>query len=201
MSYSEIGYNEFLTREAPSISSMVGDVQTYEEVESKFGVGSVGGNVISENSIRTENLVVGSKSWSSNVSWSTSVANQLSWSSHTLFLADSQSAAISSGSVAITTSGLRYYIYYQKGGTTYSSTNDFQVALSDEKIHVATAQVDTFGKVTIFPKDTFGTVISGDQITTGTIQSTNGLSYINLNENRTVYNDGTNDRIVIGTLP
>ena len=200
MSYINLGYNDFLTRESSDVLvPQMAQIMTPEKVEASFGAGSIGGSVVSQNAIRTDHIVVGGKSWSSSVTWTTS-GTTLNWNAHTLYLADNQQVSISAGSTSVSNSSLRYYIYWTKNTTSYLVTTDLTQAISDEKIWVCTAQVDSNNRVTVFPKETFGTKISGSNIVTGRISSTDLRTYFDLNAGVIILNDGTNDIVGIGNF-
>ncbi len=80
--------------------------------------------------------------------------------------------------------------------TTYSS------AVGGNKVLLAivTASADTSANCIITAFGSEGTTIDGDKIVTGRIESTDGLTYFDLDLKRIVISDGTNPRGVFGDV-
>lgn len=197
MSYTDLGYNEFFSKDAQPFSPM-----TAEQAEAQIGGGAIGSIHIAKNVIRADQVQVGLKSWSSNVVWSNSTVGKITWGAHTFVLADGTTIAVNAGEYSPPDSTNKYYIYYDNGLADYQVTADYAVVQTDNRILVATVKKDSIsGRVLISPLNNDGTLITANSVTTGTLSSNNGLTYFDLNNNKFVMNDGTNDRVYIGFYP
>ena len=154
-------------------------------------------NILAADSISTRVLSVGSKDWNSNAVWTNGTTNRIDWNAHTIVFADGSSVSISSGNYTTTDTTNRFYIYYKKGDATYSITISQNTAIGTNKFVVASFKNDASGRMTIFPVDTYGTLISGNSITTGIVQSSDGRTYFDLNNSLIKMADATTDRLKI----
>lgn len=166
----------------------------FETLEEEISNGGIQGNHIGKSVIRADNLVIGSKGHVSNAVWSTTT-NSISWNSHTLILGDNTIYNISSGSASITNASLTYYLYYKKNSSTYRVSTIRADAIGNNKVLVNTVKVDSNGIVTFVASDNSGTQISGDNIKTGKIQSTDGKTFFDLNDGKLQISDASNPRV------
>ena len=150
------------------------------------------------NSITAEKLTIGTRNFTHNITWTATDVNTCSWSAGTIYWADGTTSSVNlgnTGDIAATT-----YIYYN-GTTTLQTTTTYSSAIADDKVLLAIIEVgDTGGKCIITPIDSLGTTIKGERITTGKIQSIDGKTFFDLNNNRMLMNDGTTNRLVIGNI-
>jgi len=150
------------------------------------------------NSVTADKLTVGSLEFLHDIVWTAADYNTCSWSSGTIRWADNTSSSIdagNTGNIADTT-----YIYYNNSATLATTTTE-ATALGDTKRLLAIVeitQVDT--KCIITAIGATGTTIDGDKIVTGKIESADGKTYFDLENNRIIVNDGDDDRVLIGEL-
>ncbi len=104
---------------------------------------------------------------------------------------------ISNTARAFSPAGTRY-IYYD-GTSTLAVTTDMSLVRGDKKQLLAIMQPSKYYgpcAVTLVGMD--GTYIDADKIKTGRLESSDGRTYFDLNDNRIIMNDGTNDRLLLG---
>ena len=148
-------------------------------------------------SVTTEKLTIGSKNFTHNIVWTATDIDTCSWSAGTIYWADGTTSSVNSGNTGNITT--KTYIYYN-GTTTLQTTTTYSSAVSDSKVLLAIVEKgDTGGKCIITPINSTGTTVDANKIVTGKVQSTDGKTYFDLNNNRIMVNDGSNDRILIGT--
>ena len=150
------------------------------------------------NTITADKLTIGSQSFNHNLTWTAADENTCTWSAGNIKLASSDTTGILSGN----TGDIRYqtYIYFDNTNT-LKITTDYTNAISDSKILLAIVQVGAEGgKCIITPIQSSGTTIDANKIVTGKIQSTDGKTYFDLNNNKIVVNDGNDDRVYIGEI-
>jgi len=148
------------------------------------------------NSITADKLTIGSQSFTHDIVWTATDENTCSWSAGTIKWADEETSDIENGNtgdIAATT-----YIYYN-GTDTLGTTTDFESAISDSKRLLAIVEKVDVGKCIITSIESSGTTIDGNKIVTGKIQSTDGKTYFDLNNDRLIVNDDNDDdRVLIG---
>ncbi len=160
-----------------------------------------GAEEIMEDTIFAQQLVVGARTWVHNLTWTATDYDTASWSSGTLKLADGTTYAISSGNtgnIAATT-----YIYFDPDVslTVLQTTTTYSSAVGERKILLAivTASTDASSKCLISAFGSEGTTIKGNQIVTGRISSSDLKTYFDLDGDKIVMNDSSNDRLLIGS--
>lgn len=153
-------------------------------------------SIFAADSISARILSVGVKSWTSNVVWNNSTADTIEWNAHTLVFADGTSVNIQAGDYTTSDTTTRFYIYYKKGTTIYSVTSNPELAAGNDRFVVASFQNTTSGVMTIFPVNSFGTLIDGSSITTGIIQSHDGRTFFDLDGSKIQMSDADEPRWV-----
>jgi len=147
-------------------------------------------------SITADKLTIGSLAFTHNITWTATDEDTCSWSSGTIKWADGETSEIdggNTGDIATTT-----FIYYD-GTSTLKTTTNYANAISDTKRLLAIVEkAESGGKCAITLINSSGTTIDGNKIVTGKIQSTDGKTYFDLNENRLIVNDGDDDVILVG---
>lgn len=188
-------YNEYYTKEQATNSL------GYEEVENFISPSSIQNRHLGKNVIRAENLVIGSKGFQSNATWSTTTST-ISWDAHTIILGDNSVININAGSTSITNPNVNYYIYWESGSNDYFVTTIKKDTVGSDKFLVNTVKKDSNNIVTYTTADNSGTLISGDVIKTGKIQSTDGRTFFDLNGSKIQMSDASKPRFVAnGTSP
>ena len=149
------------------------------------------------NSITAAKLKVGGRSWNHNITWTATDIDTCTWSSGTIKFADGSTTAIDAGNTGDIAA--KTYIYYDETAVLKTSTT-YSDAVSDSKVLLAIVEEGgTGGKCIITPVRSAGTTVDGDKIVTGKIQSIDGKTYFDLNNNRFIVNDeADDDRILIG---
>lgn len=127
-------------------------------------------------------LVVGVQTWAHNITWTATDYNTASWSSGTIQLSGGDSYSIDSGNTGNISA--RTYIYFNQTATLQATTTASQ-AVGDDVILLAIVDpdVDIDGSTIITAIGSPGTTIDGDTIVTGKIQSVNGSTFFDLNNN------------------
>jgi len=176
-----------------------GKLYIYSEIgETLIDGGIIQAAAILANSITAEKLTIGTRNFTHNIVWTATDIDTCSWSAGTIYWADSTTSSVNSGNtgdISTTT-----YIYYN-GTTTLQTTTTYSSAIADDKVLLTIVEKgDTGGKCVITPIDSLGTTIKGERITTGKIESIDGKTYFDLNNNRIIMNDGTTNRLVIGNV-
>lgn len=150
-------------------------------------------------SINAEKLQSGVKKFVHTLVFSSVDNNTVSWTSGRLTRADGTFVEINSGITGNLSQ--KYYLYFN-GTPNLALTNLPNVATSNSNIPLAVLEPtsDPTGKAIITIFNNAGTTIDGDLITTGKIQSAEGHTYFDLNNDVLVVNDKINDRIIIGKI-
>lgn len=150
------------------------------------------------NSITAAKLKVGGRSWNHNITWTATDIDTCSWSSGTIKFADESDTSIDAGNTG--NIAAKTYIYYD-ATTTLKTTTTYSTAVGDSKILLAIVEKgDTGGKCIITPIRSTGTTIDGGKIVTGKIESIDGKTYFDLDNNIIVLHDGTTNRVGIGDI-
>lgn len=147
---------------------------------------------LQDGTLFAKKLVVGAQTWAHNITWTATDYNTASWSSGTVQLSSGDSYSIDAGNTGNISA--RSYIYFNKTATLQVTTT-YSDAVGDDVILLAivTPDSDTDGAVVITALGSPGTTIDGDTIITGKIQSIDGNTYFDLNNNELVISnpDGT----------
>lgn len=161
--------------------------------------GYIAARAIAALSITASRLAVGAKKFTHNIVFTATDDDTASWTSGSITFADGSSRSINSGNTG--NLAAKSYIYYN-GSATLQKTTDYSSAIGGNNIPLAiiepTSDVD--GKCIITSFFTGDTTIDGDLITTGRIESADGKTYFDLNEDRLVVSDGIDVRVVIGKI-
>lgn len=167
-----------------------------ENGETLIDGGIIQAAAILANSITADKLTIGSKAFNHNLTWTATDQDTASWSAGTIKFADDEETSISAGN----TGNINYttFVYFD-GTSTLKTTTNYANAVGDDKILLAIVEKgQANGKCAITPIQSAGTTIDANKIVTGKVQSTDGKTYFDLNQNRMIINDGTDDIILIG---
>jgi len=99
----------------------------------------------------------------------------------------------------VTTPAERYIYYDSDQGATLQVTTDKSTITGDKKLLLCTMTPKDRGAgaaLEVFMNN--GTTIVGESIKTGIVTSADGRTYLDLNNNRLVINDGLYDRVILG---
>lgn len=168
------------------------------------GKQTINGDLIVTGTINAGALVVGNQLFTMTMVFSTSAYNVLSWTAGSIRFQSGGVVSIDSGTTgALAGSSTRYIYYDVDTGSTLQVTTDQTVIVGDKRALVAIMlpQASTARGCIFTTMRSNGTTISGDSVTTGKIQSSDGKTYFDLTNNKIVMNDGTNDRVLIGYVP
>ena len=151
------------------------------------------------NSVTTEKLALSSKQFVPNITWTATDYNTCSWGSGNIKWADGETSSINAGNTG--NIAAKTYIYYNNT-TTLQKTTTYSIAVGSNKILLAIIEpvADTDAKCLITSVFSTGTTIDGDNVITGKIQSADGKTYFDLNDNRIMMEDGTTNRVIIGDI-
>ena len=150
------------------------------------------------NSVTTEKLALSSKQFVPNITWTATDYNTCSWGSGNIKWADGETSSINAGNTG--NIAAKTYIYYNNT-TTLQKTTTYSTAVGANKILLAIVELsdDTDAKCLITPVFSTGATIDGDKIVTGKIESVDGKTYFDLNNNRFMLNDDDDDdRLLMG---
>jgi len=161
--------------------------------------GYIGANQFQAGTVIAEKLSAGAKKFIHNLIWTATDYNTCSWGSGIIKFVDGSSANINSGNTGNITE--KTYIYYN-GTTTLQKTTSYSSAIGGNNIPLAIVEpdTDTSGKCIITSFINIGTTIDGDLVTTGKIQSTDGKTYFDLNNNVFIIDDGVTKRLRLGKI-
>jgi hypothetical protein len=164
-------------------------------------VSDITADQITAGTITTSLLTVGAKSFVSTLTWTATDADTATWSAGTITTTDGTSYSITGGNTG--NIGALTYVYLDTAVsvTVLQTTTTPATAIGETKLPVAIIQAGASGsKCIIDVLSSNGTTIDGDRITTGSIASSDGKTYFDLDNDRIVINDGSDDRIVIGNI-
>jgi hypothetical protein len=161
--------------------------------------GYISARAIDVQAITTEKLGTGAKKFVHTIEWVATDYNTCSWVSGVISFSDGTDITINAGNTGNITN--KNYIYYN-GTTTLQKTENYTTAISGNNIALAIVEpnADTNSKCIITPFVSIGTTIDGDTIITGKIESSDGNTYFDLNNDRLVVSDPWNTRVVIGKM-
>lgn len=141
-----------------------------------------GNSEIIDGTIFAKALVIGSQNWLSSLAWTATDYNTGSWSAGTLQISDGTVYNIDAGNTGNIAAKTFVYFDPTSSLTTLRMTTTYADAIGDSKILLAiieaASDIDSRCVMTIFNGS--GTTIDGNKITTGKIQSSNGLTYFDL---------------------
>jgi len=154
------------------------------------------------NLISTTATITGyAKGFVSTLVWTATDADTASWASGTIKTSDGTSYSITSGNTGNIAATTYVYLDPDTSITVLQKTTTATTAVGDEIILVAIVQKGATGaKCIIDVISSQGTTVDGDRITTGKIESADGNTYFDLDNDRLVLNDGTDNRVVIGDV-
>src|SRR5207237_1407030 len=126
--------------------------------------------------------------------------NTAQWSSGTIRFANGTAYAINSGDTGNITLTTYIYLDTKISSTVLQTSTTYTDSIGDAKILLAIVlpAADTGSKCVINALGSAGTTIDGNKITTGKIQSSDGKTYFDLDNDKFVVND-TNDRLLLGS--
>ena len=159
--------------------------------------GLISANAILARTITATSLSIGGKKFSHTINFTPVDEDTASWSTGSIYFADGTTRYVNAGNTGNITQ--KTYIYYASSAT-LRKTKQESTAVGGNNIPLAIVEpasdADTKCIITSFL--TGDTTIDGDLITTGRIESGDGKTYFDLNEDRLVVYDGVTNRIVIG---
>jgi hypothetical protein len=160
----------------------------------------INGNLIIDGTIAAEKLIIGNGAFVSDIIWSTSFYDQVEWTAGSLYFKNGTVVEINSGNTGRLGNLVTKYIYWspETGATLQVTANQDEIVGQAVLLAIVEPQASTSRGAVITPSNTTGTTISGNNIKTGKIESTDGSTYFDLDGDRLVINDGTNDRVIIG---
>jgi hypothetical protein len=161
--------------------------------------GYISARAINVQAITANKLGTNAKKFVHTIEWTASDYNTCSWSSGIIAFSDGTEATVNAGNTGNIAN--KNYIYYN-GTATLQKTESYNIAISGNNLALAIVEpnTDTDAKCIVTPFVSVGTTIDGATITTGKIQSSNGKTYFDLNNNRLVVSDPWNTRVVIGKM-
>jgi len=164
------------------------------------GFKPINGNLIIDGTIAAEKLIIGNGNFVSDMIFSTSFYDQAEWTSGSLYFKDGTVAAIDAGDTGRLGVTTTQYIYYspETASTLQVTTNEAEIVGTAVLLCIMEPQASTSRGAVLTISQTTGTTISGSNIKTGKVESTDGSTYFDLDNDKIVINDGVNDRVIIG---
>lgn len=155
---------------------------------------------MSGNLISTTATITGyARGFVSTLAWTATDADTASWASGTIKTSDGTSYAIDSGNTGNIAATTYVYLDPDTSITVLQKTTTATTAVGDKIILVAIVQEGAAGSGCIIDVvGSHGTTVDGDRITTGKIESSDGKTYFDLDNDRIIVNDSSHDRILIG---
>jgi hypothetical protein len=164
-------------------------------------VSDITADQITAGTVDTSLLTVGSLSFVSTLVWTATDANTASWGAGTVTTSDGTAYSISAGNTGNILVTTYVYLDTDTSVTALQTTSTASSATGDNKLLLAIVQLGATGaKCIIDVINSNGTTIDGDKIVTGKVQSADGKTYFDLDNNDIVMNDGTNNRVVLGLV-
>jgi len=149
--------------------------------------------------ITTDLLTVGSRSFTSTIAWTATDADTATWASGTIRTADGTDYSISAGNTGNIAAATFVYLDIDTSVTVLQTTTTASTAVGNNKLLVAIVTAGASGsKCVIDVISSTGTTISGNNITTGKVQSSDGKTYFDLDNDQIIMNDGSNDILLLG---
>jgi hypothetical protein len=151
---------------------------------------------IEAGAISAEKLTSASRQFILNLTWVNTNYDKVSWNAGTIYWNDGTTSTVNSGN----TGNMKQttYLYYD-GSPNLRKTNNYKEITGSNKVIIAAivpgADATELPVTTVFLST--GTTIDGDKITTGKVQSADGLTYFDLDDGEIVINDGTDNVIAI----
>lgn len=179
-----------------------GDADKKCKITPMIGAGLVVSNItadqIKAGVISADLLSVGSKTFTTTLSWTAAERDIATWSSGTVLLADATSYSITSGTTGNINSTTYVYLDTDISATELQTTTTASNAVGSNKILLSIITIGSLGaKCVIDVIQSTGTTISGDNITTGKVQSADGKTYFDLDNNRIQMTDDNDDITVV----
>ncbi len=175
-----------------------GKIYTYNsEGQTLIDGGFIATRAIAAKAVTTGKLFTASRKFVHNITWTATDENTGSWSSSVLKLADGTTFSINAGNTRNLSE--KNYIYFN-GSSTLQKTKYYNSAIGGNNIPLAIINPVSIGKCVITPFVSIGTTINGDLIITGKIQSTDGKTYFDLDNDVFVINESGQNRILIGKI-
>lgn len=135
----------------------------------------------------------------STLSWTATDADTATWSAGTIKTTDGTTYNIVTGNTGNIASTTYVYLDSDTSTTVLQKTTTATNAIGSNKFLIAIVQKGATGaKCIIDVISSNGTTIDGDRITTGKIQSTDSKTYFDLDNDKIIMNDRSNDRLLIG---
>lgn len=163
--------------------------------------GIIAARSIAAQAITAGKLKIELNPYISDIVWSVIDYNTASWSSGKIYWGTGEFVNINPGNTGNLIE--KTYIYYN-GTSTLQKTTSFDQTISGNNLPLAVIEPDddTNGKciITAFTYSGKGTTFNAGNITTGKIESIDGNTYFDLNENRIVMHDEATNRIAIGDV-
>jgi len=165
-----------------------------------FFIDGVTGDATFLGTISAGSVVVGyAKGFVSTLVWTATDFNTANWAAGTIKTSDGISYSIASGNTGNISATTYIYLHPATSITVLQTSTTATDAAGDGKILTAIIELGTSGAGCIITViGSTGTTIDGDRIVTGKIESADGLTYWDLDNNLFVQSDGTYPRVVIG---
>lgn len=156
---------------------------------------------VDADAVFTEFLGVGAMSFVSTLTWTATDYNTATWASGSIKFADGTIYSITGSNTGNISSTTYVYLDPDTSTTALQTSTTYSDAISDNKTLLATVDVGASGAGCIIRvHNAKGTTIDGDTIVTGKVESADGKTYFDLDNNYIVMNDGSNNRVVIGNV-
>ena len=148
--------------------------------------------------ITADKLNINAQKFINNIEFTATDNNTCSWNNGDIIFLDGTIITVYAGNTGNITANT--YIYYD-GTSSLKKTTYISSAMYGNNIPLAIIEPVLVGKCIVTPFLSNGTTIDGNNITTGKIQSFNGKTYFDLNNNYIKITDSSNDvRVIVGKM-
>ena len=167
-----------------------------------FSIDGSDGSAVFKGTVSAGSVVVGyARGWVSTLVWTATDYNTASWAAGSIKTSDGTTYSISGGNTGNISGKTYVYLDPDTSTTVLQTSTTYSDAVGDKIILVAIVELGaTDAKCIITVVNSAGTAIDADRITTGKIESSDGKTYFDLDNNVIVISDASDPRIVIGEV-
>ncbi|MCR4330020.1 MAG: hypothetical protein NUV65_05770 [Candidatus Roizmanbacteria bacterium] len=156
---------------------------------------------VSADAVFTAFLGVGALSFVSTLVWTATDYNTATWATGSIKFADGTIYSITGSNTGNIVAKTYVYLDTDVSITALQATTTYSTAIGGNKTLIAVVELGVSGAGCIISvMHAEGTTIDGDRIVTGKIESADGKTYFDLDNNYIIMNDGTSNRVVIGDV-
>lgn len=167
-----------------------------------FSLDGTTGDAVFKGTVSAGSVVVGyARGWVSTLVWTATDYNTASWAAGNIRTSGGTTYNIASGNTGNISAKTYVYLDPDTSTTVLQKSTTYSDAVGDKIILVAIVEPGASGsKCVITVVNSSGTTIDGDRIVTGKIESSDGKTYFDLDNDVIVISDDGGPRVVIGEV-